>query len=76
MVYAPYKLKRLWVKRKTNILRRIYEPDKNETKLDEAITQLYLLKHALEVDSTEKIQNKINDIRSMLIEVKENFHKD
>jgi hypothetical protein len=57
-------------------LRRVYEPDKNETKLDEAITQLYLLKHALEIESSEKIETKINKIRSMLIEVKENFHKD
>lgn len=57
-------------------MRRVYEPDKNESKLDEAITQLYLLKHALEIESSEKIETKINKIRSMLIEVKENFHKD
>jgi len=57
-------------------LRRVYEPDKNETKLDEAITQLYLLKHALEVEASEKIEAKINNIRSILIEVKENFQKD
>jgi len=43
-------------------LRRVYEPDKNETKLDEAITQLYLLKHALETEASEKIETKINNI--------------
>ena len=57
-------------------MRRVYEPDKNESKLAEAITPLYLLKHALEIESSEKIETKINKIRSMLIEVKENFHKD
>tara|TARA_R110000824_G_scaffold195992_1_gene378959 strand:- start:6903 stop:7079 length:177 start_codon:yes stop_codon:yes gene_type:complete len=56
-------------------LRKVFEPNKNETKLDAAITQLYLLKHALETDPAEKLEVKINDIRAILLDVKKNFNK-
>lgn len=56
-------------------MRKVFEPNKNETKLDAAITQLYLLKHALGVEPSEKLEVKINDIRAILLDVKKNFNE-
>jgi len=56
-------------------LRKVFEPNKNETILDTALTQLYLLKHAIGADTVEKLEIKINDIRAILLEVKKNFNK-
>ena len=56
-------------------MRKVFEPNKNETTLDTALTQLYLLKHAIGIDTVEKLEIKINDIRAILLQVKENFNK-
>lgn len=51
-------------------MKRVYKPKKEEGTLDTAITQLYLLKHALGIDNEEQLKEKINKIRSILLEVK------
>ena len=56
-------------------MRRVYEPNKDEGKLDAVITQLYLLVHALETEGSEKLEERINKIRSMLLDIKENINK-
>ena len=50
---------------------KVFVPSQSESKLDEALTKLYLLKHALASGSKEKIDDMIDEIRGVLLEVKE-----
>ena len=52
-------------------MRRVYEPNKAENKLKEALTQLYLMKHAAGMESVEATKKRIDDIRALLLEVQE-----
>ena len=56
-------------------MKRVYEPNKDEGKLDAVITQLYLLVHALEVEDSAKLEERINKIRSMLLGIKESINR-
>ena len=57
-------------------MKRVYEPNKDEGKLDTVITQLYLLVHALKVENSAKLEERINKIRALLLELKDNINKD
>ena len=50
---------------------KVFVPKQSESKLDEALTKLYLLKHALKAGGKEKIDDMIDEIRAVLLEVKE-----
>jgi len=50
---------------------KVFVPSQSESKLDEALTKLYLLKHALEAGGKDKIDDMIDDIRAVLLEVKD-----
>jgi|TARA_R110002072_G_scaffold226530_3_gene383499 hypothetical protein len=50
---------------------RVFEPKKHNNKIDEALTQLYLLRKALSVQNTDKLEKQVNKIREILKELKE-----
>lgn len=52
-------------------MKRVYEPNKAEAKLKEALTQLYLMKHAVESEKPESINKRIDAIRALLLELQE-----
>tara|TARA_R100000005_G_scaffold95775_1_gene78711 strand:- start:3045 stop:3212 length:168 start_codon:yes stop_codon:yes gene_type:complete len=52
-------------------MKRVYEPNKAEAKLREALTQLYLMKHAVGNEKPESINKRIDAIRALLLELQE-----
>tara|TARA_Y100000034_G_C6669027_1_gene293593 strand:+ start:41 stop:211 length:171 start_codon:yes stop_codon:yes gene_type:complete len=50
---------------------RVYVPNPAHEKLDEAKKQLYLLKTAILTDKEEKLNDRIDSIRKLLIEITE-----
>tara|TARA_R100001126_G_scaffold43293_1_gene24445 strand:+ start:306 stop:530 length:225 start_codon:yes stop_codon:yes gene_type:complete len=51
--------------------RRIYEPNKNESLIDEVLTELYIIKGAL--SESTKVEKQLDKIRKTLQTVKENL---
>jgi hypothetical protein len=52
---------------------KVYEPNKAGKDIAEALTQLYLLKSALEYEKKEKLEERINKIRGLLINTQESL---
>ena len=52
-------------------MRKVYEPNKAEGKLKEALTQLYLMKPALGIENHDLLEKRIDKIRAILLEVEE-----
>ena len=50
---------------------RVFEPKKHNSKIGEALTQLYLLKKALGVQNTDTLEKQVDKIREILKELKE-----
>ena len=50
---------------------RIYVPNPADKKLEESLKQLYLLKTAIKTENEEKLNERIDKIRQLLIEVTE-----
>tara|TARA_R100000008_G_C3586713_1_gene173008 strand:- start:891 stop:1070 length:180 start_codon:yes stop_codon:yes gene_type:complete len=50
---------------------RVYKPKKHNGKIDEALTQLYLLKKALAVQNTDTLEKQVDKIREILNDLKE-----
>jgi len=50
---------------------RVYVPNPAHEKLDEAKKQLYLLKTAILTDKEEKLNDRIDGIRKLLVEIAE-----
>tara|TARA_R110000824_G_scaffold305010_4_gene492799 strand:- start:1578 stop:1742 length:165 start_codon:yes stop_codon:yes gene_type:complete len=48
---------------------KVYEPSKAESKFKEALTQLYLMKHAAGQENVEATKKRIDSIRAILVEV-------
>jgi hypothetical protein len=55
---------------KTMTSRRVYEPNKNETLLEEVLTELYILKGVI---TEKRVEKQIDKIRKTLTTVKENL---
>jgi|TARA_R110000824_G_scaffold20422_2_gene76903 gas vesicle protein len=55
---------------------RVFEPKKHNDKIDQALTDLYLLKKALSVQSTEKLEKQVDRIRDSLKDLKELLKED
>tara|TARA_R100000315_G_C5091161_1_gene52455 strand:+ start:207 stop:380 length:174 start_codon:yes stop_codon:yes gene_type:complete len=53
--------------------RRVYEPNKNETLIDEVLTELYIIKGAL--SESKKVEKQLDKIRKTLQKVKENLNE-
>ncbi len=53
--------------------RRVYTPNKAHAPLEEAKKQLYLLKTALITESQEKILDRIDKIRALLVAASEDL---
>jgi hypothetical protein len=53
--------------------RRVYTPSKAAPMLDEVSKLLYLLKTSIKTESDEKTEERINKIRGLLLEIKENI---
>lgn len=51
--------------------RRIYEPNKNESLIDEVLTELYIIRGAL--SESKKVEKQLDKIRKTLQKVKENL---
>ena len=49
--------------------RRVYTPNKATAPLEEAKKQLYLLKTAIQTETEQKIGERIDKIRALLMEV-------
>mgnify|MGYP003652990392 CR=1 FL=1 len=47
---------------------RIYVPNPADKKVEEALKQLYLLKTAIKTETEEKLNNRIDKIRQLLID--------
>tara|TARA_R110002020_G_scaffold95995_5_gene230228 strand:+ start:2033 stop:2203 length:171 start_codon:yes stop_codon:yes gene_type:complete len=52
---------------------RVYEPNKTEKDIDEILTQLYLLKNALNTEKKAKLEERVNKIRGLLLDAKESL---
>ena len=55
---------------KTMTSRRVYEPNENETLLEEVLTELYILKGVI---TEKRVEKQIDKIRKTLTTVKENL---
>ena len=55
---------------------RVYKPKKHNGKIDEALTQLYLLKKALTVQNTDTLEKQIDKIRGILKDLKVILNQD
>tara|TARA_Y100000593_G_C4164586_1_gene263763 strand:+ start:121 stop:294 length:174 start_codon:yes stop_codon:yes gene_type:complete len=49
---------------------RVVIPNKKTSKIDKVLTELYLLKVALETDTKEKLAKRIDKIRAKLEKIK------
>ena len=54
---------------------RVFKPKKHDSKVDEALTQLYLLKKALCVQNTDTLEKQVDKIREILKDLKEMLNK-
>ncbi len=52
---------------------KVYEPNKSEKAIDVVLTELYLLKSAIENEKKEKLEDRIKKIRSLLMKIKDNL---
>ena len=50
---------------------RVFKPKKHNGKINEALTQLYLLKKALAVQNTDTLEKQVDKIRKILKDLKE-----
>ena len=53
--------------------RRVYTPSKAVPMLDEVSKLLYLLKTSIKTEDEKKTEERINKIRSIVLEIKENI---
>ena len=54
-------------------MRRVYQPDKTKDKIDEILTDLYLLKTAIGIDSDEKLLDQGAGLRKKLSDLKDSL---
>ena len=52
---------------------RIYVPNPDEKKLEESLKQLYLLKTAIKTESEEKLNDRIDKIRQLIVDASESL---
>lgn len=50
---------------------KVFKPKKHESKIDEAMTELYLLRQGLPMQSTEALEKQVDKIRKILNDLKE-----
>jgi hypothetical protein len=55
---------------------KVFKPKKHENKVDEAMTELYLLRQGLRVQSTEALEKQVDKIRKILNDLKELLGED
>ncbi len=54
---------------------RIYVPKPEEKKLEESLKQLYLLKTAIKTENEEKLNDRIDKIRQLIVDAVESLKK-
>jgi len=52
---------------------KVYEPNKSEKAIDVILTELYLLRSAIENEKKDKLEARIKKIRAMLIKIKDDL---
>lgn len=52
---------------------RVYEPSGAEREFQKILTELYLLKSALQTEKKAKLEERINKIRRLLLDTKESL---
>ena len=52
---------------------KVYEPNKSEKAIDVVLTELYLLRSAIENEKKDKLEARIKKIRAMLIKIKDDL---
>jgi hypothetical protein len=52
---------------------KVYEPNKSEKAIDVVLTELYLLRSAIENEKKDKLEARIKKIRGMLIKIKDDL---
>ena len=51
---------------------KVHVPNKDYPLLDKALTQLYVMKAAVDYETPARLKERINKIRKILLKVKEN----